>query len=124
MQLVVLIVLMGALYAFMIVPQQRRVKAQKALINSLQEGDVVVTSAGIHGAIAEVEDTVVWLEVAPEVELKISKASIAERISDDADDDEDDEDEDDEDDEDDDVMADADADADADDGSDADDGDA
>lgn len=82
MNIVVLVVLMGALYAFMILPQQKRMKAHQQLVNSLAEGDLVVTSAGIHGAIAEVEDTVVWLEVAPDVELKISKSAIAERLSD------------------------------------------
>ncbi len=93
MSFVVLLVLMGALYAFMIVPQQRRMKAHQALLASLEVGDVVVTSAGIYGAIAEVEDNVVWLEVAPEVELKVTKASVVERVSDDDDDDDDDDDE-------------------------------
>ena len=103
MSFVVLLVLMGALYAFMIVPQQRRMKAHQALVNSLEPGDVVVTNSGIHGAIAEVEDAVVWLEVAPEVELKVSKSAIAERVS--QDDDDEDEDEDDDDEYDDDDMA-------------------
>ncbi len=84
---------MGALYAFMIVPQQRKMKAHNALLQSLQEGDVVVTSAGIYGAIAEVEDNVVWLEVAPDVELKVLRSAIADRVeSADADDDDDDDD--------------------------------
>lgn len=83
---------MGALYAFMILPQQKRMKAHQELVNSLAEGDVVVTNSGIHGAIAEVEDHVVWLEVAPEIELKVSRAAIAERLSDGDDDDEDDDD--------------------------------
>ncbi len=94
MQLIVLVLMIGALYAFMIVPQQRRMKAHQALINSLQEGDLVITSSGIHGAIAEVEDDVVWVEVAPEVELKIAKTAIAERLNEP--DDEEDEDADDE----------------------------
>lgn len=97
MELIILLVLMGALYAFMIVPQQRKMKAHQELIRSLQEGDVVVTNSGIHGAIAEVEGQVVWLEVAPEVELKISIGAIAERVdesdAEDADGDEDDTDE-------------------------------
>jgi len=82
---------MGALYAFMIVPQQRKMKAHNALLQSLQEGDVVVTSAGIYGAIAEVEDNVVWLEVAPDVELKVLRSAIADRVES-ADDDDDDDD--------------------------------
>ena len=46
---------------------------------------------GIHGAIAEVEDKVIWLEVAPEVELKISKGAVAEIVTDEDDDENDDE---------------------------------
>ncbi len=82
MNFLVLAILMGALYAFMIVPQQRKMKAHRALLDSLAEGDVVVTNSGIFGAIAEVEGNVVWLEVAPDIELKIAKSAIAERVED------------------------------------------
>ncbi len=110
MELLPILLIIGALYAFMIVPQQRRMKAHQALLNSLKEGDLVVTSAGIHGAIAEVENDVVWVEVAPEVELKIAKAAITEKVNEADDDDDDDEDEDEDDDSGDSVAADADAD--------------
>ena len=101
MQVVILFVMLGALYAFMIDPQQRKMKAHQALLRSLEEGDVVVTSSGIFGAIAEVEGDVIWLEVAPEVELKIMKSSVTEKVpdsdaSDNDDDDIDDESDDDE----------------------------
>ncbi len=92
MGLIVLVLMFGVIYMLVIVPNQRRQKAHRALLASLEVGDVVVTSAGIHGAVAEIEDTIVWLEVAPEVELKVAKASVTERIPDD---DEDDDDEDD-----------------------------
>jgi len=102
MSFLVLLILMGALYAFMIVPQQRKMKAHNALLRSLQEGDVVVTSAGIYGAIAEVDDDVVWLEVAPDIELKVLLSAIADRVeeadvADEADDDDFDDDMDDDD---------------------------
>ncbi len=95
MQVVILFVMLGALYAFMIVPQQRKMKAHQALLRSLEEGDLVVTASGIFGAIAEVEDEVVWLEVAPEIELKIMKSSVTEKVEDSDDDSDDDDDEDD-----------------------------
>ena len=81
-QLIILVVMVGALYAFMIVPQQRRMKAHQQLLRSLEEGDVVITSSGIYGAVAEVEDDVVWLEVAPEIELKVAKSAITEKVVD------------------------------------------
>lgn len=77
MQLLVLLVLFGVMYAILIVPQQRRMKAHREMLARLRPGDVVVTSGGIHGAVAEVEDTVVWLEVAPDVELKVNKEAVS-----------------------------------------------
>ncbi len=61
-------------------PQQKRMRAHQALMRSLKPGDVVVTNSGIHGAVAEVEDQVVWLEVAPDVELKVSRNAVSERL--------------------------------------------
>jgi preprotein translocase subunit YajC len=78
--LVIFLVLLVAMYAVLIVPQQRRVKAQRAILNSLAEGDVVLTSAGIYGVITEMVDNDVYLEVAEGIELKITKASIAGKV--------------------------------------------
>ncbi|MGB1631301.1 MAG: preprotein translocase subunit YajC [Acidimicrobiales bacterium] len=89
MSLIFLVVLLGIMYFIMIRPQQKRMKEHAALLRSLEPGMVVVTNAGIHGAVAELEDKVVWLEVAPEVELKVSRGSIAEIVDDDEGDDED-----------------------------------
>ncbi|MDE0066837.1 MAG: preprotein translocase subunit YajC [Acidimicrobiaceae bacterium] len=75
------LLIVGFLYFFMIAPQRRKMKAHRQLLNSLNEGDEVLTNAGIYGAVAEVEDNVIWLEVAPEVELKVQKASIAQVVS-------------------------------------------
>ena len=69
--LVFLALLLGVMYFILIRPQQRQMKEQQARIRSLEAGMIVVTNSGIHGAIAEVEDKVIWLEVAPEIELKI-----------------------------------------------------
>jgi preprotein translocase subunit YajC len=79
-QLVIFLVLLVLMYAVLIVPQQRRVKAQRAILNSLAEGDVVLTSAGIYGVITEMSDGDVYLEVAEGIELKITKVSIAGKV--------------------------------------------
>ncbi len=80
-QLLIIILMFGALYYLLLRPQQKREKARRELVRSLQVGDDVVTNAGIHGVVAEVEDAVVWLEVAPDIELKISRDAIAGRVS-------------------------------------------
>ena len=86
MQLVVFLVLLVLMYAVLIVPQQRRVKAQRALLSALDEGDVVVTSAGIYGVITELAGNDCYLEVAEGIELKITKSSIAGKVRSDTDD--------------------------------------
>lgn len=81
-----LILVIGAFYYLLLRPQQKREKARRELVRSLQVGDEVVSNAGIHGVVAEVEEAVVWLEVAPDVELKLSRDAIAGKVTEPADD--------------------------------------
>jgi preprotein translocase subunit YajC len=83
--IVVFLVLLVAMYAVLIVPQQRRVKAQRALLSALEEGDVVLTSSGIYGVITELSGDDLYLEVAEGIELKVTKASIAGKVRGDTD---------------------------------------
>ncbi|MCQ3815283.1 MAG: preprotein translocase subunit YajC [Acidimicrobiia bacterium] len=79
--LILPILLIGFVYFAMIAPQRRKMKAHRELMASLQIGDEVVTNAGIYGAVAEVEGSVIWIEVAPEVELKIQKSAVVQKIT-------------------------------------------
>ncbi len=67
-------------YAVLILPQQRRNREHKALLGSLEEGDEIVTNAGLYGFIAQVDGEVLWVEVADGVELKLAKSSVASKI--------------------------------------------
>ena len=80
MQFIPLIVIMVAMWALLIVPQQRRTKAHRAMMGALDVGDEVLTSAGIYGTIAEFDGETVFLAVNDQHEIKITKASIAERV--------------------------------------------
>ena len=91
MEFLIIILMFGALYYLLLRPQQKREKARREMVRALNTGDEVVTNSGIHGVVAEVEDTVIWLEVFDGVELKMSRDAIAGRIepaaADDGDDD-------------------------------------
>ena len=78
-QFLIIVILFVALCFLLLRPQQRREKTRRGSARSLRAGDEVVTNTGIHGVVAEVECDVVWLEVAPYVELKISRHAIAGR---------------------------------------------
>ena len=80
MQFIPLIVIMVAMWALLIVPQQRRTKAHREMLSALDVGDEVLTSAGVYGTIAEFDGETVFLAVNDALEIKITKASIAERV--------------------------------------------
>ena len=49
-------------YFFMIAPQMKRAKKEKAFENGLKAGDRIITKSGIHGKIAEMNDDTVVVE--------------------------------------------------------------
>lgn len=64
------------LYFFMIRPQVKRQKEQKALVDALVKGDEVQTEGGIMGKIVNLGDNFILLEVAEGVEIKVRRTSV------------------------------------------------
>lgn len=77
MDLIIFPLLMVGMYLLLVRPQQRRLKAQRALIASVAVGDEVVTTGGIIGTIRVLTDDRVALEIAPGVELQVLRAAIS-----------------------------------------------
>ena len=75
-----LLLMFGVLYFFMIRPQIKRAKEQKALIEALQKGDEVVTQGGLAGRVAKVSDTYITLEVADNVEITVQRQSVGQLL--------------------------------------------
>lgn len=74
---VLMLVIMFAIFYFLLIrPQQKRAKQHKQLIDSLAVGDQVITAGGIHGKVAAVQDTVVTVEIATGVKIKLNRSSI------------------------------------------------
>jgi preprotein translocase subunit YajC len=76
-----LILIFGLMYVLMIRPQQKKVKAQQALVSSIQSGDEVVLNSGIFGVVKDVEDDILWLEVYDGIELKVLRGSVDGRFN-------------------------------------------
>ena len=76
----ILLPLIGLMIWLMIIPQRRQMKEQRMLLSNLAEGDAVLTSAGIYGIVTEIDDDVIYLEVAEGIELKMSKAAVTRRM--------------------------------------------
>ncbi|MBQ8257484.1 MAG: preprotein translocase subunit YajC [Bacteroidaceae bacterium] len=72
-----LIIAMIAIVYFMIIrPQRKRQKEIDNFRKGLQAGQEVVTSGGIYGKIKEINDNIVVLEVAHNVNIRVDKSTI------------------------------------------------
>ena len=77
MEGIVMLVIMFAIFYFLLIrPQQKRAKQHKELVQSLKAGDEVVTAGGIHGKVTAVQDTIVTMEIASNVRVKVNRSSI------------------------------------------------
>ena len=74
------LVLLGVMYFFLIVPQRKKQRAHEELLRNVSAGDEVLTTGGIYGGVTEIDGDTLYLEVAPDVEIKVSRRAIAERI--------------------------------------------
>lgn len=73
--------LLAMLWFLVLRPQQRRAKATRDLMSALQVGDEVLTAAGIYGQITEFDGPTVFLAVSDALEIKVTRESIAQRVS-------------------------------------------
>src|SRR5437764_11040889 len=80
MPFLLLLLLFVVMYVMMIRPQQRRAREHQALVQSVQVGDEVMTTAGIFGTVTAVDDSAISLEVAPGVVLRVARAAIGQRL--------------------------------------------
>lgn len=77
-----LVLIIVVFWFFMIRPQMKRQKELKNFRESLQKGDKVVTTGGIYGKIAEIQDYYVIMEVEGQVRLKIDKSAVIKDMTD------------------------------------------
>jgi preprotein translocase subunit YajC len=67
-------------YFLLIRPQQKRAKETKSMLEALQKGDEVVTAGGIVGKISKLTDQYAAVEIAPNIEISVQRAAIAQLL--------------------------------------------
>ena len=77
-----LVMIIVVFYFFMIRPQMKRQKETQKFRDALQKGDKVVTTGGIYGRIEEIKEQIIFLEVAPNIKLKVDKSVVLKDMSD------------------------------------------
>lgn len=72
-----LIIIMGIFYVLLILPAQRRNKKTQQMINSLKNGDKVITTGGIYGTIVGLEGDSIQLRIADQVKVKVLRSAVS-----------------------------------------------
>jgi preprotein translocase subunit YajC len=80
-QLVFFALIFVAMYFLLIRPQRRRARETQNLQSSISENDEVLLNSGIYGFVTAIDGDVVWVDIAENVEIRVSKSAIARRIN-------------------------------------------
>ncbi|NUY82379.1 preprotein translocase subunit YajC [Flavobacterium sp. MAH-1] len=79
-QILPLVLMFAVVYLFMILPQQRRMKKEKAFESTLKVGDKVITKSGIHGRVSELSEKTVIIETMAG-KIKFERSAISMEMS-------------------------------------------
>ena len=80
-QLVMIVLMIGVFYFFMIRPQMKKQKELKKFREGLKAGDKIVTIGGIHGKILEIADTTVLIQ-SEGTKLRLEKSAVSSAMED------------------------------------------
>ncbi len=78
MQLLPFVFIFVIMYVLIIRPQQKRMKELKTMIENIRRGDTVVTSGGLIGKVAKVEDNEIQVDLAENTRVRIVKSMVVE----------------------------------------------
>lgn len=67
-------------YFLLIRPQQKKAKEARAMLDSLEKGNEVITAGGIVGKITKLGDQYATVEIAPSVELTVQRSAISQLL--------------------------------------------
>lgn len=67
------------MYFLIIRPQVKRQREQKAMLDTLQKGDRIVTTGGIHGTVVgfKEKEGIVVLKVADNIKIELSRGAVS-----------------------------------------------
>ncbi len=76
--LIILVAMFALLWVLFVMPQRKRLAAQRALHASLQPGDEVLTVGGLIGRIRSIDaDDVLHVEIAADTTVRVARQGVA-----------------------------------------------
>ena len=76
-QMIMIGLIILVFYFFMIRPQLKKQKDQKKFADELKKGDKIITTAGLHGRIAEIGETTIVIDTELGSKLRFDKSAIS-----------------------------------------------
>ena len=72
-----MILIFAVFYFFLIRPQDKKRKAQEALINTVKKGEEIVTHSGMFGVVVKVDKDILEVQISKGVVIRILKQAVA-----------------------------------------------
>lgn len=76
-----LIVIFLIFYFILILPEQKKIKQHKRMLDQLKKGDHVLLSSGIYGTIVDVKGDVIQVKIAENVKINVLKSAVSQIVS-------------------------------------------
>lgn len=70
------ILIFVVMYFLMIRPQMKRQKEHQKMVSALGVGDEVILNSGVYGKISKISDSILSIEIAPEVNIQVQRGAI------------------------------------------------
>jgi preprotein translocase subunit YajC len=80
-QLVFFAAIFAIFYFLLIRPQQKQKREREDMLRTVKRGDRVVTSSGLHGTVASLDDETVTVRVTEQVRLVFDRSAIGRIVS-------------------------------------------
>jgi len=77
-----MVIIFVIFYFVLIAPMRKQQKKTKDMLSALKKGDRVLTSGGIYGHVAQIEDQIVWVKIADTVKVKMARSAITAVVTD------------------------------------------
>jgi len=74
--LIMLALMFGIFYFFLIRPQQAQQKKRREMLDSLRKGNTVVTIGGLYGQVVEVKDDSLIIQIADNVRVRTVRGAV------------------------------------------------
>jgi preprotein translocase subunit YajC len=75
--LIVIVAVFALLWLLVLRPQRRRQVQQLEMQNTLHVDDEIITAGGLHGYVKQLDETVLTIEIAPGVKVRLDRRAVA-----------------------------------------------